>query len=304
MKRFLGVDGGGSSTVALIADQSGRVIGEGRAGPSNVADLATFEKNLREAVDAAGAADGEFESVCFGFSGGVEQKGLIAREMVKADRYSIVHDASIALTGATGGAPGVVVIAGTGSIAFGRNTRDRTARAGGWGYAFGDEGSAYDIVRQALRAALRLEEGWGRATALHAALLEAAGTASANDVLHRFYSPAYPRARIAALAILIDELARSGDAVAIDILNGAAQSLATIASAVRAQLFRADENAMISYSGGAFSSSQLLERFKMLVELDGANLFTTPRFRPVEGALIEAFRAAGLDIIPHTDVSG
>jgi N-acetylglucosamine kinase-like BadF-type ATPase len=301
VKRFLGVDGGGSSTVALVADETGRVIREGRGGPSNVSDLGVFEKNLCEAV---GDVDSEFESACFGFSGGIEGKGLIAREIVRAKHYSVVHDAAIALTGATGGAPGVVVIAGTGSIAFGKSGEGRTARAGGWGYAFGDEGSAYDIVRQALRAALRLEEGWGRATALHSALIESGGAASANDLLHRFYSAAFPRARIAALAILVDELARSGDAVAIDILNGAAQSLAALASAVRAQLFRADDSAMISYSGGAFSSSQLLERFKMLVELDTANLFTTPKFLPVEGALIEAFRAAGLDIIPRTDVSG
>src|SRR5271154_2736644 len=81
MKLFLGVDGGGSSTVALVADETGRVIREGRGGPSNVSDLAAFEKNLREAV---GAADREFESACFGFSGGVEGKGLVAREIVKA----------------------------------------------------------------------------------------------------------------------------------------------------------------------------------------------------------------------------
>ena len=301
MKLFLGVDGGGSSTVGLVADETGRVIREGRGGPSNVSDLAVFEKNLREAVGAPGS---EFESACFGFSGGVEGKGLVAREFVKAKHYSIVHDASIALTGATAGAPGVVVIAGTGSIAFGRNAEGRTARAGGWGHVFGDEGGAFDIVRQALRAVLRLEEGWGRATALHVSLLEATGAASANDLLHRVYTSEFPKHRIAGLAKVVDELACSGDAAAIDILNGAAQSLATIASAVRGQLFTAREPAIISYSGGAFSSSRLLERFRMLIELDGANLFTTPQFLPVKGALIEAFRAAGLDVFPRTDVSG
>jgi N-acetylglucosamine kinase-like BadF-type ATPase len=298
MKLFLGVDGGGSSTVALAADETGRVIGEGRGGPSNVSDLPTFAKNLREAVDAAGGVGREFESACFGFSGGIEGKSLVAREIVKAKRYSMVHDASIALTGATAGAPGVVVIAGTGSIAFGKNAQGRTARAGGWGYAFGDEGGAFDIVRQALRAALRFEEGWGRATALHPALIEAAGAGTANDLLHRFYTRAFPRPRIAALATIVDQLARSGDAVAIDILNAAAQSLATLASAVRGQLFQMEESAVVSYSGGVFGSLPLLERFRMLIELDGANRFNVPALRPVEGALIEAFRAAGLDIIP------
>jgi N-acetylglucosamine kinase-like BadF-type ATPase len=301
VKLFLGVDGGGSHTVALVADETGRVIREGLGGPSNVSDLSTFTTNLREAVDGAGG--GEFESACFGFSGGVEGKGLVAREIVKANRYSMFNDASIALTGATGGAPGVVVIAGTGSIAFGRNAEGRTARAGGWGYAFGDEGGAFDIVRQALRAALRFEEGWGPATALHPALIDAAHAQSANDLLHRFYSREFPRARVAALAVLVDEVASSGDAVAIDILNGAAQSLATLASAVRGQIFSASDAAIVSYTGGAFKSARLLERFRMLVELDGGNHVTAPMFRPAEGALIEAFRAAGLDIIPPNDVS-
>jgi N-acetylglucosamine kinase len=301
VKRFLGVDGGGSGTVAMVADETGRVIGEGRAGPSNVADLTIFTNNLREAVEGAGG--GEFESACFGFSGGVEGKGLVAREMIKAERYAIVSDASIALTGSTGGASGVVVIAGTGSIAFGRNAEGRTARAGGWGYVFGDEGGAFDIARQALRAALRFEEGWGRATALHPALLEASRAANANDLMHRFYTPEFSKARIAGFAMLVDQVANAGDAVAIDILNGAAQSLATLASAVRGQLFGSDDRAIVSYTGGAFGSARLRERFRMLVELDGSSVFTAPRFRPVEGALIEAFRAAGLDIIPRNDVS-
>jgi N-acetylglucosamine kinase-like BadF-type ATPase len=303
MKLFLGVDGGGSSTVALVADETGRVTGEGRAGPSNVSDLPTFAKNLREAVDAAGTGNIEFESACFGFSGGIEGKSVAAREIVKAKRYSVVHDASIALTGATAGAPGVVVIAGTGSIAFGKNAEGRTARAGGWGYAFGDEGGAFDIVRQAMRATLRFEESWGRATTLHAALIEAAGVRNANDLLHRFYTREFPRARVAGFATLVDEIARSGDAVAIDILTAAAQSLATFASAVRGQLFGANETMIVSYTGGAFRSALLLERFRMLIELDSANRFSAPAFRPVQGALIEAFRAAGLEIIPLDVVS-
>ena len=83
-------------------------------------------------------------------------------ELLSAVHLSVSHDALIAYVGACGGEPGVVVIAGTGSIAFGRGSDGREARAGGWGYVFGDEGGAFDIVRQALRAALRFEEGWGR----------------------------------------------------------------------------------------------------------------------------------------------
>ena len=146
MKYFLGVDGGQSSTTALVGDEHGRVIGVGRAGPCNHAGPAegrdkfvrALSACLSEALTNAGVAgDQRFEAACMGFSGGPTDKEALAREIVVAEKYSITHDALIALVGATGGEPGVVVVAGTGSIAFGRNAEGRTARAGGWGYASG-----------------------------------------------------------------------------------------------------------------------------------------------------------------------
>ena len=155
--------------------------------------------------------------------------------MIRAERYLITHDAHIALAGATGGEPGIIVIAGTGSMVFGRNAAGVTARAGGWGYVFGDEGGAFDLVRQALRAVLRNEEGWGPPTALREALLEARpGRAMAISCMHRLYTDEYPRDRVAGWAKLIDQAARAGDAVAGDILGSAAQALATMTAAVRA----------------------------------------------------------------------
>ena len=178
VKLFLGVDGGQSSTTALVADESGRVVGIGRAGPCNHAGAAEGRERFIQAIGSSvreAAGDATFECACFGFSGGTSDKEALTREIVRANRYVITHDALIALSGATGGDAGVVVIAGTGSMAFGRNREGRTVRAGGWGFAFGDEGSAFDLVRQALRAALRFEEGWGPSTALRTALLEWTG---------------------------------------------------------------------------------------------------------------------------------
>src|SRR5208283_3215279 len=106
--------------------------------------------------------------------------------------------------GATGGKPGVVVIAGTGSIAFGENALGETARAGGWGYIFGDEGGGFDIVRQALRAVLSEHEGWGPRTALTPALLEATDTAHAKETLHRLYTPPWQRTRMPNLETLVN----------------------------------------------------------------------------------------------------
>src|SRR5437764_3315818 len=99
---------------------------------------------------------------------------------IRTRRLIVTNDAVSALAGATASGQGIITIAGTGSIAFGRNASGRTARAGGWGYIFGDEGSGFDIVRQALRAALRMEEGWGPSTRLREVLIEATGSRDAN----------------------------------------------------------------------------------------------------------------------------
>jgi len=306
VKLFLGVDGGQSATTALIGDENGRVIGVGRGGPCNHVSGPEGREKFVNAIGAAvreaigDRAPARFEAACFGFSGGPADKDALTREIVSAETYLITHDGFIALAGATGGAPGVVTIAGTGSFAFGRGPEGRTARAGGWGFIFGDEGGAFDIARQAMRAALRFEEGWGPATALREALLETTGAADVNDVLHRSYAGEYPRDRVALLAKRVDEAAGAGDKVARDILAGAGQSLATIASAVRQQLFSPDQPACISYIGGVFRSRLLLTRFRMLMELHEANHVAPPVYSPAAGALLEAYRLAGIGC----DISG
>jgi N-acetylglucosamine kinase-like BadF-type ATPase len=304
---FLGVDGGQSSTTALIGDETGRVAGMGRGGPCNHVSSAEartrFIDAMGGAVDAAlraaGIAEAMFEAACLGLSGGPDDKEALVRDLVHAQKYSITNDAVIALVGATAGEPGVIAIAGTGSIAFGRNAEGRTARAGGWGYAFGDEGGAFDLVRQAVRAGLRQEEGWGTATALRQALIEATGAASMNDLVHRFYTPEYPRARIASFAKLVDQAARNGDAVARDILHAGAQALATFVAAVRRQLFHRSEHTRVSYIGGVFESAMLRERFAMLVGLESSCRLEPPAYGPAAGALLEAYRMAGLKVHPR-----
>jgi len=303
---FLGVDGGQSSTAALIGDESGKVVGVGHAGPCNHVSTAESHARFRDAIggavtaacQTAGITEARFAAACLGLSGGPHDKEALVREMISAEQYRITIDAVIALLGATAGEPGVIAIAGTGSIAYGRNAEGRTARAGGWGYMFGDEGGAFDIVRQAVRASLRKEEGWGQATVLREALLQATGASDMNDLLHRFYTPAYPRARVASYAVLVDEAARNGDGAAREIVLNAAQALATYAAAVRRQLFHRSELARTSYIGGVFRSELLRERFAMLVQLESDAPVHPPAMGPAAGALIEAYRLAGLKVLP------
>jgi N-acetylglucosamine kinase-like BadF-type ATPase len=231
-------------------------------------------------------------------SGGPQDKTTLAKEIVSAARLSVTTDAQVALTGATAGEPGIIAIAGTGSIAYGRNAAGKVARAGGWGYAMGDEGGAYDIVRQALRAMLRHHEGWGSSTALTDTLLAATGARDPNDLLHRFYTPEYPKSRVASFAPFVDEAARKGDTIAREILKGAAQSLAMYVAAVRRQLFHRGEPSHVSYVGGVFRSDLLRERFRLIVELEGEANVHPPKYGPAVGALIDAYRLAGVHVHP------
>ncbi|MGH9665488.1 MAG: BadF/BadG/BcrA/BcrD ATPase family protein, partial [Bryobacteraceae bacterium] len=189
---FLGVDGGQSSTTALIGDDSGHVLGAGRGGPCNHVGAAEGRTKFVNAIGTcvaaaraqAGLRDVRFTAACLGFSGGPADKEAILYEILPVDRMVVTHDALIALAGATAGAPGLIVIAGTGSIAFGRNGAGQTARAGGWGYIYGDEAGGFDLTRQALRASLRFEEGWGPPTTLRDRLCASAGVRDANELLH------------------------------------------------------------------------------------------------------------------------
>jgi N-acetylglucosamine kinase-like BadF-type ATPase len=304
MKLFLGVDGGQSGTTAVIGDDTGRIVGTGEAGPCNHAAAsegrAKLERAIRGSVGDACREAGldlsetTFEAACFGLSGGPEDRLEILESIVHSRTPLIVTtDAVIALAGATPEGRGIIVIAGTGSIAYGRNAAGRTARAGGWGYIYGDEGGAFDIGRQALRAALRMEEGWGPPTRLREILLTATGARDANDALHQFYGPEWPRSRVATLAPLVDQAAAEGDGVATQLLTNAAQELALLVASVRGRLWSGGEAVEVAHIGGVFQSGLLLERFRMLVEMDGQCRCGPPLYGPAEGALLDAYRAVG-----------
>lgn len=304
---FLGVDGGQSSTTAMIGDAQGCVIGMGTGGPCNhvgaAEGLSKFIHAIEGCVAAAcvqanlDCAGVRFESACLGFSGGPEDKEAILREILSTNQMLVTNDALIALAGATAGEPGIIVIAGTGSIAFGRNREGAMARVGGWGYVFGDEGGGFDLTRQALRAALRFDEGWGDPTNLGELLLRETGTRDMHNLLHRFYTTEFSRPHIAALSKLVDRAAQEGDRVAQELLDYAAEKLADLAQAVR-QILSA--NLPVAYIGGVFRSQRLLASFRERITPVHA-----PVFGPAAGALIEAYRASGVHVallkVPETE---
>jgi len=301
-KLYLGVDGGQSSTTALIANEAGHVIGHGRGGLCNHVTtpegrakfLSAIGDCLNQACREAGieTATVQFAAVCLGLSGGGEDKEAYTRELIRSERYKITHDAEIALSGATAGEPGIITIAGTGSMAFGRNSRRQKARAGGWGYVFGDEGGAFDLTRRALRAALQFEEGWGERTALHPLLLESTGAGNANELLHRFYGR-LDRSYIATLACLATQAAETGDSVAVAILIEAAAKLSWYVTGVYKNLFASGESVPVAPVGGVFKSEFVRNEFSRCVWESIACKVIPPRFSPASGALLEAMRLDG-----------
>ena len=306
---FLGVDGGQSSTTVVIGDPDGTIRGWAVAGPCNHVGAAEgrpkFLRVMRDCLGRAAAMAGlapehpKFRAACLGMSGGPDDKVGLLAELLESEHVEVTHDGRIALAGAMSGGPGAIVISGTGTISFGQDATGKTARAGGWGYVFGDEGGGFDLVRQAVRAALREQEGWGPRTPLTPALLAETGAANANALVHLFYTSEWPRSRVAALAPVVSRIAEEGDPVALGILTQSAQALAMLAGAVRRQLWEPEARSRLAWIGGTFQSTILLDRFRTLVELDGMVSTSPPDHAPAMGALILAYRGVGLPTIPE-----
>ena len=305
---FLGVDGGQSSTKAVVGDVTGRVLGRGRAGPCNHASKEEGREKLRSAISAvvAGAlaeaglaAETRFEAACFGMSGGADDKRDLISEFVCADLVRVVNDAEVALEGATQGEPGAVVIAGTGCIGLARHRTGKTVRCGGWGYLFGDDGGAFGVVRSALQRALAAEEGWAHPTKLTDLFCDATGTDSVNKAMHCFYGPDWPRDRIASLAPAVDAAAEGGDEPAAAVLRRAGLVLGNLvidlADACCANgMFLS--RVPTRYCGGVFRSSRVLESFKYRCREKDC-LIAAPMHDGATGALLLAYGVAGVSVL-------
>ena len=299
---FLGVDGGQSSSRAVIGDAAGAILARAVGGPCNQVSPGKGRTQLKEVVaallhDALHAArlsaETPFEAACFALSGGPAGKQAILAESIRAGVVKVTTDAGAALEGASLGSPGIAVIAGTGSMALGRDHTGRTARCGGWGYAFGDEGGAFDIVRRAMRKSLAAEEGWGEPTALGELFTEATASKTANEALHRFYTSEWPRDRIASLAPTVDLVATAGDSVACRVMKEAGSALGSLAEIVAGCLDASDPDLTLYPVGGVFHSRLVRESFEFhLVPLDLR--IGEPAHDAAVGALLMAYRLGGL----------
>ena len=300
MAIFLGIDDGGSKTRCLVGDE-GCLLGVGEAGGSNVVRLGetVARANLRQAIaaacDAAGLLPSDIEHVCVGVAGAsVREVNTAVREAVRElvpGEVEVVGDMVIALASAFADQPGVIVIAGTGSIAFGRNAQGQSARAGGWGYAVSDEGSGHWVGRHALSAVLRAHDE-GRDTALTAAVLQAWNAGDLRDLVRA--ANAHPAPDFAQLFPVVLQSAKEGDELAASLLAQAGAELAALAKVVIQRLWARGVQMRVAMGGGVFQHSPQVRRV-FLNAVRAEHPSAAVCFRVVdasEGALLLARRSS------------
>lgn len=265
----LGVDGGGTRTRAIIMDASDNVLGEGTAGPSNPlrvgvnSAVAAVREAFDKACDMAKVQRSEVRAGEIGLAG-VRREDLCksVREalvrVLDVHNLEVVTDADIALYGATNGAQGIVIIAGTGSICCGKGPRGRHFCAGGWGPVAGDEGSGSWIARRALQAVAHAADGRGPGTSLSRAACEYFNVPAPEDLSMAIYAPSMTNDRIAGFGKHVVEAARHNDAVALEIVEQAGRELGLAATAVIRKLRLEQEQFQVAYVGGVFSAGPLI----------------------------------------------
>jgi N-acetylglucosamine kinase-like BadF-type ATPase len=293
----VGVDGGGTKTEAVIMDAHQRVIGEGLAGPSNPlrVGIAGAVTAVREAIDSACAMAKLRRSDLVAAQIGLA--GARRRELRERMRETltplgigdveVVTDADIALYGATDGAPGLVVIAGTGSICCGINARRKRSCAGGWGPVAGDEGGGAWLARRALRAIAYAFDGRGPKTLLTELAVAYFHVTSADDLTTAIYAPTITNERLAGFGRDVVDAAKRRDQVASQIVADGGTELGRAAVAVIRQLQMERERFQVAYVGGVFRAAGdlMLDPLRAEVSRIAARAyFEPPHFAPAVAA--------------------
>ena len=310
MRCVLGFDGGGTKTECVLMDETSAIRGRGRSGPSNpfrigyAAALASLREAAQSALAEAQAAPAAITAVCAGL-GGVGQpeasekmRALLAKEFPHAT-VRICSDLDLVLAAAPPG-PSIVLVAGTGSAAIGRNADGETARIGGHGPMISDEGSAYDVGRRAVMAALREYDRTGTDTALGKRILEEMGSPKWAELRRRIQAApdeVFPR-----LFSVTAALADSGDQTAQGILRAAAYKLASLATTLAERLHISENSFQLVKTGGMIGRSkyfdaQLHERLRVTLPQAGP---CTLGIAPAEAAARLALRGtAASDVAGH-----
>jgi N-acetylglucosamine kinase-like BadF-type ATPase len=305
---FLGVDGGGSKTHFLLIDEGGRVLAAHAEGPAYYLEIGLdalremLAQGIGRTLQQAGIASADLSFAFIGLPAYGEDRAVLPlldaapSVALQPGRYRCGNDVVCGWAGALGGADGVNIVAGTGSIAYGEYA-GRSARAGGWGELFSDEGSAYWLAREGLRLFSRMSDGRAPRGALYECVRHHFALQEDLDLCAAIYGKSVAqRSQFAQLSRVVAEAANAGDAAARALFLQAAQELADMVDAVHTQIqVPAHVHLAVSYSGGMFEQRELLLTPLAAELLSRARnyRFVAARLPPDAGAALHAAKLAG-----------
>lgn len=301
MDYVIGVDGGGTKTAALLADGQGNLIVQAVAGPTNPNGMTkelvqeAFIALFSSLEEQAPEAYPQVSSIFAGSAGASNDHNkqmlhdLIQTCAPQNAKIQVEADAVNALYSGTYGKPGIVQISGTGSITYGVNRQLKQDRIGGWGYLFGDEGSGYDLGRQAVAGVLRVEDGRGEDTAMRSLIYAHFGIDQPQDLIQKIYAAPFPKQEIAPLAKIVFAAFAENDSLAGEILKQSARETALSIQILYKRLFRLEEQVDVVLCGGVFSDKDVLP---WLIEQELHDSpecrLVLPKLSPVGGSVIGA----------------
>jgi N-acetylglucosamine kinase-like BadF-type ATPase len=309
MSFVLGVDAGGTKTVAVVAGRDGLVRGVGRSGSANfqacgvAGAKSQIKKAVEEAAGQAGVDTSGFNAVCYGVAGADRPKDFdtirrFVEPLTPCPAFRLENDTIIALRAGTQDGVGIALIAGTGSNAIGRNSRGKKLQVGGLGRLTGDFGSGEQLAEAAVVAAMMGTDGRGAPTALAGKLKDHLGLERIEDIIERtFYDSQLVHLYLGSLAPLVFEAAAEGDQVALSILREAGQNIARAVRVILEKLFPDEEEVVIVFGGAVFQKGAdptLIETVsKECLEHRPGLKFVRLGVEPVLGAIGFAFDDLG-----------
>lgn len=310
MSRYvLGLDGGGTKTVAVLVEDTGRILARAQGDSSNFQVIGgeklgqVIRELTKEILHQAGMAEGTLHHLYAGLAGAGRPAdreaihSVITQQKVAA-AVTVDTDASAALAGAFAGGPGIIVISGTGAICFGKSSANVVYRCGGWGYLLGDEGSGYYIGQQAIMAALKDLDGRGQATSLRAMVESTYGLASIDLIISQIYSGKIDRTEIAGLTPAVFAEYEKGDQVSKRIIDTAGSEIGKIVAAVSRKMGLEGEAVQVALIGSVFKQRHILLPFmekearQVVKKVD----FIDPRFEPAIGSAVLALQKENIAI--------
>lgn len=264
MDCIIGLDGGGTKTLLRAVDMDKNIICEVLGGSSNLCSNSDeiVYNNLKNLFLEIG--DIHPIAICLG-SAGISGKGSKERlneilfELTNCQSIKVVGDMETPLAAEVGSGMGVLVIAGTGAIAFGQDGMGNTARSSGWGHIIGDEGSSYWIAAQGLKAAMRGYDGRDTPTMLTKLMADAMKVSPDNEIVAEVYKNYSEKSKMASLSHIVNEAAELGDSAAYAIMNQAAEEILISISSVVKRLSIEKEPFPVIVSGGLLLNSRILK---------------------------------------------